>query len=173
MSLKRTGSLPTAPEIVVRLHEPLPSMLGFWLVWSCVTLVHAVTVATSLCVQWPCHVQHKLFWCMHPLLWLLQSSRDSPKMSLDRRGCVLDGPFRAEHSIPSLLAHWPVVGLFTDHQIPQKRSSCMRFYRCTVSIKMKLQASLLLCPRRRMVPLLGPVTYQTLEFLSQLIAAFY
>lgn len=137
-SLPRSHQLPTAPESVVRLHEPLPIHAGFWLVWSWVTLVHAVTVAMSLCIQWPCHVQQKLFWCMHPLLWLLQSSHDSPEMSLGRLGYVLDVPFRADHSIPLLLAHWPVVDLFTDHQLPQKEAPVWALIDAlSVSIKIK------------------------------------
>lgn len=145
MSLKRTGS--HSPEVtncqeLQRLWwdvmSPSPSMLGLWLVGSWETLAHAVPAAASLCIQWPCHVQHKLFWCMHPLLSLLLSSRDSPEMSLDRLGYVLDVPFRADHSIPLLLAHWPVVGLFTDHQLPQKEAPVWGLIDAlSVSIKIK------------------------------------
>lgn len=67
--------LPIAPQTGLGLQEPpAPSVLGFWLAWSCDSLVHAVfATVSSWGRQLCCHVQQILFRCTHPSLWLLES----------------------------------------------------------------------------------------------------
>lgn len=67
-------SLPIAPQVSVRFHEPPhTSMLGFWPAWSGAGLTYVVPATVCSCVQWPCCVQ-QIYLVIICLVWYMHTS---------------------------------------------------------------------------------------------------